>query len=159
MASQSLRMYAANSAFSRHLSQVGSSVNLSLERCHFGWQCPVNSPTTHLNWSLFNFNRSFILFAEGSACLSPIMDNQCFLWFPFFQFFTRSWQIQLRWSKQVQVLWMDDQIPFLPADLAFHYQQYPYDLAPISVELCYVWPVVWGTDVSPRPVLRWSGIF
>jgi hypothetical protein len=62
------------------------------------------------------------------------VDSQCFLWFLFIQ----SWQLQLRCRKLVQVLWTDVQIPFLPADLLFHYQQYPHDLAPISVELCYV---------------------
>jgi hypothetical protein len=36
---------------------------------------------------------------------------------------------------------MDVQILFLPIELLFHIQQYPHDLAPISVELCYVWPV------------------
>jgi hypothetical protein len=46
----------------------------------------------------------------------------------------------------------------LPVDLLFHFQQYSLDLAPISVELCYVWPVVeWGSG-RPRPVLRWSGV-
>jgi hypothetical protein len=63
----------------------------------------------------------------------------------------------LRCRKLVPVLWMDVQILFLPADLPFYYQQYPHDLAPISFEFCYVWPVVWGIDGSPRPVLRWSG--
>jgi hypothetical protein len=65
MASQSHRMHVADSSFSRHSSEVGSFVNPSLKRCPFRCQCPVNSPTTHLNWSLFNFNRSFVLLAEG----------------------------------------------------------------------------------------------
>jgi hypothetical protein len=52
---------------------------------------------------------------------------------------------------------LDVQILFLPVDLPFHYQQYPHDLAPILVELCYVWLVVWRIDGSPIPVLRWSG--
>jgi hypothetical protein len=39
----------------------GWSVSPSLKR----WQCPVKSPTTHLNCSLFNFNTSFVLLAEG----------------------------------------------------------------------------------------------
>jgi hypothetical protein len=65
---------------------MGSSVNPNLKRCPFRWQCPVSSPTTHLSWSLFNFNRSLILLAEGPdmsplACLSPITDSQYFLWF------------------------------------------------------------------------------
>jgi hypothetical protein len=74
----------ADSSSSRHVSQVGSSVNPSLKRCPFRWQCPVSSPTTHLNWSLFSFNRSFVLLAEGPdispfAYLSPVMNSQCFL--------------------------------------------------------------------------------
>jgi hypothetical protein len=39
----------------------------------------------------------------------------------------------------------------LQADLPFHYQKYPHDLAPISAELCYVWPVVWEIGGSLRP--------
>jgi hypothetical protein len=54
----------ADSSSYRHFSQMGSSVNPNLERCPFRWQCPVNSPTIHLNWSLFNFNGSFVLLAE-----------------------------------------------------------------------------------------------
>jgi hypothetical protein len=46
----------------------------------------------------------------------------------------------------------------LPADLPLHYQQYPHDLAPISVELCYVWPILWGIGGIPRQILRWSSI-
>jgi hypothetical protein len=47
----------------------------------------------------------------------------------------------------------------LPADLPFHYQHYPHDLAPISVVLYYVWPFVWGIGGSPRSVLRWFGVY
>jgi hypothetical protein len=65
MASQSHRMCVADSSVPRHLLQIGSSVNSSLKRCPLRWQCPVNSPTTHLSWSLFNFNRSFVLLAEN----------------------------------------------------------------------------------------------
>jgi hypothetical protein len=84
MASQSHKICVADSSSSRHLSQVGSSVNPILKRCPFRWQCPVSSPTTHLNWSLFNFNRSFVFLAEGPdissfSCLSPVVDSQCFL--------------------------------------------------------------------------------
>jgi hypothetical protein len=84
MASQSHRIRVADSSFSRHPSQVGSSVSPSLKRCPSRWQCPVNSTTIHLSWSLFNFNRSFILLAEGPgispfACLSPVKHSQCFL--------------------------------------------------------------------------------
>jgi hypothetical protein len=62
---------------------VGSSVNPSLKRCHFRWQCPVTCPTTHLNLFLFNFNRSSVLLAEGLSispftCSSPVTDSQCF---------------------------------------------------------------------------------
>jgi hypothetical protein len=67
----------ADSSSCRHLSQVGSSVNPSLKRCPLRWQCPVGNPNTHLNWSLFSFNRSFVLVTEGPdinpfACLSPV---------------------------------------------------------------------------------------
>jgi hypothetical protein len=91
MASQSHRMCVADSSSFRHLSQVGSSVNP--KRCPFRWQCPVNSPTIHLNWSLFNFNRSFVLLADGPdaspfACLSPVLDSHCFMWFLFVQSLT-----------------------------------------------------------------------
>jgi hypothetical protein len=76
--------------FSRHLSQLGSPISPNLKRCPFRWQCPVNSPTIRLNWSLFNFNRSFVLLAEGPnispfACLSPVVDSYCFMWFLFIQ--------------------------------------------------------------------------
>jgi hypothetical protein len=42
----------------------------------------------------------------------------------------------------LQACWMDVQILFLPVDLLFHFQQFVHDLAPISVELGDVWPVV-----------------
>jgi hypothetical protein len=64
-ASQSHRICVADSSSSRHLSRMGSSVNPNLKRCPFRWQCPVSSPTTHLNWSLLSLNRSFVLLAEG----------------------------------------------------------------------------------------------
>jgi hypothetical protein len=70
MASQSHRICVADSTSSRHLLQVGSSVNPSLKRCALRWQCCVNSPISHLNWSLFSFNRSFIVLAED-PCLVP----------------------------------------------------------------------------------------
>jgi hypothetical protein len=52
---------------------------------HLG-ECPVNSPTAHINWSLFNFNRSIVLLAEGSdiypfASLSPVVDFYLFIYF------------------------------------------------------------------------------
>jgi hypothetical protein len=70
----------------RHLSQRGSSVNSNLKRCPFRWQCPVSSPTAQLNWSLFSFNRSFVLLAEGIcispfACVSPVTESQYASWF------------------------------------------------------------------------------
>jgi hypothetical protein len=70
----------ADSSSTRHLTQDGLSVKPSEIVC-FRWQCPVSSPTTHLNWSLFNFNRSFVLLAEGPdispfACLSLIVNSQ-----------------------------------------------------------------------------------
>jgi hypothetical protein len=67
MASQSHRVYVAHVSFSRHLLQTGFSVSPSLKKCSFRRQCPVNSPTTHLNWSLFNVNRFFILLAEDPS--------------------------------------------------------------------------------------------
>jgi hypothetical protein len=89
MASQSHRICVADSSSCRHLSQVGSPVSPSLKRC----QCPVSNPTTHLSWSLFSFNRSFVHLAEGPdinpfACLSPVVDSQYFLWFQFVQSLT-----------------------------------------------------------------------
>jgi hypothetical protein len=85
MPSQSHRIYVADSSSSKHLSQVESSVNPSLKRYPFRWQCPVNSHTTHLNWFLFNFNRSSILLAEDPgispfACLCPEVDSQRSPW-------------------------------------------------------------------------------
>jgi hypothetical protein len=82
MASQSHKICVADLSSSRHISQVGLSVNPILKRCPFRWQCLVSSPTSHLNWSLFNFNRSVVLLAEGPnispfACLSPVVDSQC----------------------------------------------------------------------------------
>jgi hypothetical protein len=80
IASQSHRICVADSSSSRHLSQMWSSTNPNLKRCPFRWQCPVNSPTIHFNWSLFDFRRSFVLLAEDPdmspfACLSPIVDS------------------------------------------------------------------------------------
>jgi hypothetical protein len=73
-ASQSHRMCVADSSSSRHLSQMGSSVNPNLKRCPFRWQCPVSSPTTHLNWFLLSLDRSFVLLAEG-PCISPFASG------------------------------------------------------------------------------------
>jgi hypothetical protein len=111
MASQSHWVCVADSSSSRHRSQVGSSDNPSLKKGSLRLQCPVNSHTTHLSWSLFNFKKSFIHLAEGPdinpfACLSPIVDSQCFfcdvtLSSPW----PLSWQLQLRCRKLVQVPW------------------------------------------------------
>jgi hypothetical protein len=58
------------------------SVNPDLKRCPSRWQCPVNSPNIYLNWSLFNFNWSFVLLADGlDISLSPVMDSHCLMWF------------------------------------------------------------------------------
>jgi hypothetical protein len=147
MASQSRRICVADSSSCRHLSQVESSVSPSLKRCILRWQCPVSNPTTHLNWSLFSSNRSFLRLAEGPdinpfACLSPVVDSQCFLCF-------------LRVQSLTAFLAAPTEMPqagsgpmngfsdfFLPADLPFHCHQYSHDLAPMSAELCYVQPVV-----------------
>jgi hypothetical protein len=64
----------ADSSSCRHLSQVGSSINPSLKRCPFRWQFPVSNPATHLNWSLFNLNRSFVLLAEGPDIKTDLLS-------------------------------------------------------------------------------------
>jgi hypothetical protein len=162
MASHSYRICVSDSSSSRQRSQVGSSVNSNLKRYPFRLQCPVNSPTTHLNWSLFNVNRPFILLAEEPgispfACQSPVTDLQIpnvFCDFCSPSPWPLSCQLQLICLKPVQVLWMMFRSRSCPTDVPFHYQQCPHDVAPISVELCYAWPVVWGIDGSPRPVLK-----
>jgi hypothetical protein len=83
----------ADSSSCRHLSQVGSSANPSLKRCPLRWQCPVSNFTTHLSWSLFSSNRSFVRLAEGPdinpfASLSPVVNSHCFLCFLFVQSLT-----------------------------------------------------------------------
>jgi hypothetical protein len=72
-------MCVPDSSSSWHLSQMGSLISPNLKRCPFRWQCPVSSPTTQHNWSLFSFNRSFVLLAEG-PCISPVKDSQYSLW-------------------------------------------------------------------------------
>jgi hypothetical protein len=109
MASQWHRICVADLFACRHLSQVGSSVNPSLKRCPLRWQCPVSNPTTHLSWSLFSFNRSFVLLAEGPdinpfACLIPVVDSQYFYDLYLSSPWSLSWQLQLRCRKLVQVL-------------------------------------------------------
>jgi hypothetical protein len=44
--------------------------------------------------------------------------------------------------------------PSLAIDRQFHY---PWDWAPIVIELCYVQPVSRSIDGSPKPILTWSG--
>jgi hypothetical protein len=162
MASQSHRICVSDSSFSRHCSQVGLSVNSSLKRRPFRWQCPVNSPCNHLNWCLFNFNKSFFLQAEGPdvypfACLSPVVASQCFSWFLFVQSLAAFLATPIEMPQAVSGPMNGCSHSVLARYQLFYYQKYSHDLAPISVELCYIWPVVWGIDGSPRPVLRWSG--
>jgi hypothetical protein len=76
-ASQSHRMCVADSISSWHLSGMGSLNSPNLKRCPFRWQCPVSSPTTHLNWSLLSPNRSSVLLAEG-PCISPFALYLCY---------------------------------------------------------------------------------
>jgi hypothetical protein len=69
----------ADSSASKHHLHMGSFISPILERCPFRRQWPVSRLTIHLNWSLFNLNRSLVLLAEGPDissfdCLSPIMD-------------------------------------------------------------------------------------
>jgi hypothetical protein len=135
----------ADSSSSSHLSQVGSPVNPSLKRCPFRWQCPVNSPTIHLNWYLFNFNRSFVLLAEGPhvspfACLSPVVDSHSH-WCSSSTWLL-SWQLQLRCRKLVQVLWMDVQILFFQLICRFVTNNtlmtwYPYQLNSVMFRQLY----------------------
>jgi hypothetical protein len=114
-----------------HIEQVGSSVSSSLKRCPIGWQCPLTSSITHLNWSLFSFNRSFVLVTGGPsinpfACLSPIMTSQCFLWFLFVQSQTAflATQIEMlqagsgpvnRCSDPVLASWSTISLPTIPS--------------------------------------------
>jgi hypothetical protein len=157
MVSQSHRICVADSSFSKHLSQVGFSVNPILKRCPFRWQRPVSSPVTHRNWFLFNFNSSLVLLTEGPcrnpfACLSPVKDSQYFLWSLLVQSLTALLAVPTEMPQAGSVLWTDLQIPIWPIDQQLHYAQYPHDLAPISVEPCYVQPVVWEIDGNPRLV-------
>jgi hypothetical protein len=117
MASQSHRTCVSDSSSFRHFSWMGSSVNPSLKRCSFRWQCPVSSPSTLLNWSLVNFNRSLVFLAEGPGvspfCLSQVVDSQYYLGdFCSCSPWLLSWQLQLRCCKLIQVLWTDVQILF-----------------------------------------------
>jgi hypothetical protein len=123
----------------------------------------VNSPTTHLNWSLFYFNISFVLLAEDHsispfACLSPVMDSQGFLWFLFVQSLTAllATPIEMpqagsgptnRCSDSVLANWSAISLPTVPSWPGTH----------ISWTLL-CWPVVWGIGGSPWPVVRWSGV-
>jgi hypothetical protein len=58
------------------------------------WQCPVSSPTTHLHWSLFSFNRSFVLLAtQQSRCLQ-------IRWYPCLN--TIRWPTEVRYCVRVK---------------------------------------------------------
>jgi hypothetical protein len=61
----------AHSSSSRHLSQMGSySIPIWIGAL-LGDSVLLSSPTTHLTWSLFNFNRSFVPLVDGPS-ISPI---------------------------------------------------------------------------------------
>jgi hypothetical protein len=77
------------------------------------------------------------------------MDSQCFLWFLFIQSLTAFLEtpIEMPQAGSGPVNRCSD--PVLAADLAFHYQQYLHDPAPVSFELCYVWPVYEGLVAVP----------
>jgi hypothetical protein len=157
IAPKSQRTCVADSSSSRHLSQVVSSSIPVWKGVPLDYKCPVNSPSMHLNWSLLNFNRSFVLLAEGPvispfAWLNSVVDFHCFVWFLFVQSLT------MPQAGSGPVNGCSDPV-LVSRSLLFHLQQYPHDLAPISVELCWVWPVVWGVDGNLRPVLRWCGIY
>jgi hypothetical protein len=112
MASQSHRMYAADSSFSRrliHLSLGTFQVTVSYD------SQAVSSPVTHRNWFLLNFDSSLVLLTEGPcrnsfACLSPIKDPSIFDGLCLSSPWQPSWQFLLRCRKLVQVLRTDIQI-------------------------------------------------
>jgi hypothetical protein len=72
ISSQSHKICVADSSFSRHLSHLGMLSIPCLKRCPFRWQCPVSSPTTHHSWSVFEFNRSLVFFAEAPPIRVPL---------------------------------------------------------------------------------------
>jgi hypothetical protein len=158
IASQSHRTCVADSSSSRHLSQVRSSVNPKFERCPFRWQCPVNSPTTHLNWYLFNFNRFFVLLADGLdmspfACLSPVMDSHCFVWFLFIQSLIAllTAPIKMPQADWCPVNRCSD--PVLASRSAVSFPAVP------SLPGTHIsWTLLYLASGNPRRVLKWTGI-
>jgi hypothetical protein len=73
--------------------------------------------------------------------LSPVKDPQRFYGIFFVQPLAYILQLLLRCRKLVQILQTGILILVLPPGHLFRYQQYPRAPAPISVELCNVWPV------------------
>jgi hypothetical protein len=76
----------ADSSFPMHLSQIWSSVSPSLKRCSLSRQCPVNSPITYLNYSLFYFNRRVNVTQNNkfAGIRSPRGNIFCLIFFFFF---------------------------------------------------------------------------
>jgi hypothetical protein len=101
------------------LLQMDLFVSLSLMRCPFKWQWPVNSPVTCLDWFLFILNNSVLFWQrllEGrpsqvsvQVWITHIPGVFCSssLWWP-------TQLIFLKCCRPVKVLWMDVQVPFLP---------------------------------------------
>jgi hypothetical protein len=63
------------------------------------------------------------------------MDSQCFLRFLFIQSQTAFLATPIEIPQACSGPMNGCETLFLPADLPFRYQQYPHDLAPMSVEL------------------------
>jgi hypothetical protein len=66
-------MCVADSSSSRDLLQMGSSVNPSLKRCPFRWQCPVNSPTTQQYTFIIAIYRNLISWRYYIVCSKVII--------------------------------------------------------------------------------------
>jgi hypothetical protein len=116
----------------RHRTQVGSSVNPSLKRC------PVNSPTTHLNWSLFNCNRSFVFLAEGPgiSLFSPVWVQ---VWIPRFFFFVIS-------VRPIPDHFLGS--PSLDAASWFRYYERMFRTRPCQLIWCLITSSTLGTHIS-----------
>jgi hypothetical protein len=80
------------------------------------------------------------------SCLCPVLNS--FLGNSYWD--GASWFGSYKWTFG---------IPILRAEWQYHYQQYPSVMAPISVELCFVWWLARGIDCSPKPVFSWFGNF
>jgi hypothetical protein len=137
IASQSQRICVADSYSSRHLSHMGSTVNPSLKRCPFRWQCPVSSTTIHLSWSLLSFNRSLDLLAEGPtnssfACLSPVRDSHWLIWFLFIQSLAALLATPNE-MPQAETL----QMPFWLSSTSRRHTRYIKLYVPLAVLQCY----------------------